>query len=154
MVPKSFATIPEREAHENRHSRPFNCPHSTCDYNKIGFTTKQNYNQHLRNYHTTVLDVNVDSLNDIEIAESLTGESSHTSVQSGSVLVRPLTPLTTTTLPLTTTMLPLTTTALPLPPLYRRGTTWTPVTDDATASAAAAAAASGLDSFIEIDQWI
>jgi len=64
-IPRSFATASGRDAHENIHSRPFNCPHSTCDYSRIGFTTKKGYNQHLRNYHTTVLHVNLDSLSDI-----------------------------------------------------------------------------------------
>lgn len=68
-VPTVFVSIPERQAHEDKHSRPFVCNQQACShsYGVIGFTTKKDLDRHHRKYHTSSDDtqVNLDAVNEI-----------------------------------------------------------------------------------------
>jgi hypothetical protein len=46
-----FATLAEREAHVNRHDRPFLCFVSNCTMQLFGFAAKSELNKHLFEYH-------------------------------------------------------------------------------------------------------
>ena len=65
-VPKAFASISERQTHEDKHSRPFPCNQPTCSYSVIGFTTKKALSWHSSQYHSSSDDnsVNLGSIAD------------------------------------------------------------------------------------------
>ena len=51
QLPPRFASESERNAHEESHSRPFKCQHSSCVFSIIGFSNRRHLQLHLKKYH-------------------------------------------------------------------------------------------------------
>jgi len=66
---QGFVSAVERQVHEDRHSRPFSCSHSSCDYARIGFASKRALSQHVKKRHPAAAcddsTVNIASLREI-----------------------------------------------------------------------------------------
>lgn len=50
-----YSDVRDRDAHDKRHDRPFRCP-QLCEMDLAGFTSRQDMERHVRNYHPDLSD--------------------------------------------------------------------------------------------------
>ncbi|KAK1490969.1 hypothetical protein CTAM01_10462 [Colletotrichum tamarilloi] len=53
---EGFKTEKDRDAHHNRHDRPYPCPIKTCNSAPVGFSSNKDKERHVRTYHPEEID--------------------------------------------------------------------------------------------------
>ncbi|WYZ39760.1 hypothetical protein EsH8_IV_000101 [Colletotrichum jinshuiense] len=53
---QGFDNRKDRDAHHNRHDRPYPCPLETCGFAPVGFSSNKDKERHVRNYHPELSD--------------------------------------------------------------------------------------------------
>ncbi|OLN85474.1 Early growth response protein 1-like protein 2 [Colletotrichum chlorophyti] len=53
---RGFDSRRDRDAHHNRHDRPYVCPLETCGFAPVGFSSNKDRERHVRNYHPELSD--------------------------------------------------------------------------------------------------
>ncbi|KAK1467423.1 hypothetical protein CMEL01_11416, partial [Colletotrichum melonis] len=53
---EGFKTEKDRDAHHNRHDRPYPCPIKTCNSAPVGFSSNKDKERHVRTYHPEDID--------------------------------------------------------------------------------------------------
>lgn len=51
---EGFATLDQRQSHEEKHDRLYRCQEQGCIYHDRGFKSKSHLRKHMKDYHTVM----------------------------------------------------------------------------------------------------